>query len=319
MTLPFRQITCVTRALNFRLALFAGLLLAGAACGTSTRPEEATAYELELIWLGTEPSEQVRSSFDRAGNTIRATIVGALTSVAIPPSFTNLSQCGLSGYPDIGRAPIRGLRIFAVVESIDGVGGTLGSAGPCLVRADDTPALGVMRFDNADVQSLLSAGRLPSVVLHEMLHVVGFGTVWSDQAVIDTLTDPANASFTGLLARQACRDFNGGATICATSVPVHSTDGTGSRYSHWRESTFGSELMTPFLGSGATPFSATTIGSLEDLGYEVSYETANPYTLPTTVALRAEESLPAIQLGEPMQPRWKLDGAGRLTPYRPRR
>ena len=309
----------MTRFLNFRRALLAGLLLTGAACGTSTRPDDATAYELELIWLGTEPSEQVRSSFDRAGNTIRATIVGALTSVAIPPSFTNLSQCGLAGHADIGREPIRGLRIYAVVESIDGVGGTLGSAGPCLIRADDTPALGVMRFDDADVQSLLSSGRLASVVLHEMLHVVGFGTVWSDQAVIDTLTNPADARFTGLLARQACRDFNGGASVCATSVPVHSADGAGSRFSHWRESTFGSELMTPFLGSGATPLSATTIGSLEDLGYEVSYETANPYTIPTTIALRAEESLPAIQLGEPLQPSWKLDGAGRLTPYRPRR
>lgn len=309
----------MTRYLNFRHALLAGLCLIGAACGTSTRPEEATEYELEVIWLGTEPSEQVRSAFDRAGGTIRATIVGALTSVAIPPSFTNLSQCGLAGHPDVGREPIRGLRIYAIVESIDGVGGTLGSAGPCLVRADDTPALGVMRFDDADVQNLLSSGRLTSVVLHEMLHVVGFGTVWTDQAVLDTLTDPANARFTGLQARQACRDFNGGASVCASSVPVHSTDGAGSRFSHWRENTFGSELMTPFLGSGATPFSATTIGSLEDLGYEVSYETANPYTVPTTVTLRAEESLPMIELGEPMQPRWKLDGAGRLTPYRPRR
>lgn len=309
----------MTRFLTLRHALLAGLCLAAAACGTSTRPEDSTEYELELIWLGTEPSEQVRSSFDRAGNTIRATIVGALASVAIPPSFTNLSQCGLSGQPDIGREPIRGLRIYAVVESIDGVGGTLGSAGPCLIRSDDTPALGVMRFDDADVQTLLSSGRLASVVLHEMLHVVGFGTVWTDQAVLDTLANPADARFTGLLARQACRDFNGGSTVCATSVPVHSTDGAGSRFSHWRESTFGNELMTPFLGSGATPLSATTIGSLEDLGYDVSYETANPYTLPTTIALRAEDALPAIELGEPMQPRWTLDGAGRLTPYRPRR
>lgn len=307
------------RFLDLRRALLAGLCLVGAACGTSTRPEDATEYELELIWIGTTPSEQVRSSFDRSGNTIRATIVGALTSVALPPSFTNLEQCGLSGYPDIGREPIRGLRIYAVIESIDGVGGTLGSAGPCLIRADDTPALGVMRFDDADVQSLLSNGRLTSVVLHEMLHVVGFGTVWTDQAVIDTLTNPADARFTGALARQACRDLNGGASVCASTVPVHSADGAGSRFSHWRESVFANELMTPFLGSGATPLSATTIGSLEDLGYEVSYETANPFTLPTTIALRADTAAARIELGEPMQPRWKLDGAGRLTPYRPRR
>jgi hypothetical protein len=302
-----------------RRALLAGLCLAGMACGTSTRPDDATEYELELIWLGTPPSEQVRSSFDRAGNTIRATIVGALTSVALPPSFTNLDQCGLKGYPEISRTPIRGLRIYAVVESIDGVGGTLGSAGPCLIRNDDTPALSVMRFDDADVQNLLSSGRLASVVLHEMLHAVGFGTVWYDKAVIDTLANPNDARFTGVFARQSCRDFNGGETVCANSVPVHSADGDGSRFSHWRESVFTNELMTPFLGSGVTPLSATTIGSLEDLGYDVSYETANPFTLPTTTALRADTAAAGIRLGEPMLPRWKLDGAGRLMPYRPRR
>jgi hypothetical protein len=77
--------------------------------------------------------------------------------------------------------------------------------------------------------------------------------------------------------------------------------------------------MTPFLGSGATQFSATTIGSLADLGYEVDYEAAEPYTLPTAPALVETPLGPAIRLGEPMQPTWKLDGAGRLTPYRPRR
>ena len=302
-----------------RRSALAALAALVTACGTSTRPEESTAYELELIWLGTEPSAQVRSSFDVAGNTIRATIVGPLTSVALPSSFTNLSQCGLPGHPDIGREPIRGLRIYAIVESIDSVGGTLGSAGPCLIRNDDTPALGVMRFDSADIQVLLGQGRLASVVLHEMLHVVGFGTVWTDKGVLDTVTNGADARYTGLLARQACRDFNGGATVCANTVPVHSADGEGSRYSHWRENVFANELMTPFLGNGATPFSATTIGSLEDLGYEVSYETAHPFTLPGTAALRAEAAAPQIELGEPMQPRFKLDGAGRLTPYRPRR
>lgn len=309
----------MTTSTSLRRAALAAALVATAACGTNTRPPDASAYELELIWLGTTPSEQVRSTFDFAGNKIRETIVGAMTTVALPASFTNLSQCGLDGYPDVSRADIRGLRIYAVIEPIDGVGNTLGSAGPCLIRNDDTPALGVMRFDDADVQNLLSTGRLSRVVLHEMLHVVGFGTVWYDQGVIDTLTDPLDARFTAPQARLACQTENGGTTVCATSVPVHSEDGDGSRFSHWRESVFGSELMTPFLGSGATQFSATTVGSLEDLGYEVDYTAAEPYTIPSGAALMETPLGPSIRLGEPMQPRWKLDGAGRLTPYRPRR
>ena len=305
--------------LRLRRAALAAACVLATACGNVTKPVSSSEYVLELIWLGTPPSPQVRSAFDIAENTIRSTIVGALTAVALPASFTNLSSCDLPGYPDVSRENIQGLRIYVAIEEIDGPGKTLGSAGPCLIRSDDTPALGVMRFDNADVQNLLSSGRLSRVVLHEMLHVVGFGTVWYDQAVIDTTT-PTDARFTGLHARLACQNANGGASECASSVPVHSADGAGSRFSHWREDTFDTELMTPFLGSGATQFSATSIGSLEDLGYEVDYSAAEAYTLPTaSPSLMAAPAGPVLQFGEPMQPRWKLDGAGRLTPYRPRR
>lgn len=304
--------------IRFRRAALAATCVLAAACGNVTKPVNSSEYELELIWLGTPPSAEIRATFDVAGNKIRSTIIGAVTAVALPGSFTNLSQCGLPGYPDVSRENIQGLRIYAVVEPIDTVGGTLGSAGPCLIRPDDIPALGVMRFDSWDVQQLYATGRLSRVVLHEMMHVVGFGTVWTDQGLLNRI-DTLDARFAGLHARIACQDENGGATICATDVPVHSADGDGSRFSHWREGTFGSELMTPFLGSGATQFSATTIGSLEDLGYEVDYNAAEAYTLPVAPALMAEPAGPALRFGEPMQPRWKLDGAGRLTPYRPRR
>lgn len=299
-----------------RLAPLALLAVAATSCGKSpTRPN--SEFTLELIWLGTEPNTATKAAFDAAGNTVRATIIGALETVAVPGFFTNLSQCGLPGHPDVERTNIPGVRIYVVVEPIDSVGGTLGSAGPCLIRNNDIPALGVMRFDSHDVNNLLASGRLTRVVLHEMMHVLGFGTVWTDLSLVDTATNPADARFLGTNARAACVSDNGGSTQCAVSVPVHSTDGEGSRYSHWKESTFGSELMTPFLGAGSTPFSATSIQSLADLGYEVSEQSADVYTVPGP-ALMAEPADPGVRLSEPMRPRWKLDGAGRLTPYRPR-
>lgn len=299
-----------------RVAPLLLLLAAAASCGKSpTRPN--SEFTLELIWLGTEPNAGTKAAFDVAGNTIRGTIIGALQTVAVPGTFTNLSQCGLPGFPDVERTNITGVRIYVVVEPIDSVGGTLGSAGPCLIRNENIPALGVMRFDSHDVNNLLAAGRLSRVVLHEMMHVLGFGTVWTDQALLDKTTDPANARFLGANARASCANDNGGGTQCAVSVPVHSTDGAGSQYSHWKESTFGAELMTPFLGAGSTPFSATSIQSLADLGYEVSEQFADEFAVPGP-ALMAEPAATGVRLAEPVLPRWKLDGAGRLTPYRPR-
>lgn len=290
-----------------------------AACGGGSTAPSAPNYQIELIWLGTPPSAQVQAAFETAEVRIESIITGAVGRVSLPGSFTNLSQCGLSGHPDVTRRDIDGLRIYAIIESIDGTGNTLGSAGPCLVRGNEQPALGIMRFDNADVSNLLSQGRLTSVILHEMLHVVGVGTVWTDLGLLDTLPDTLDARFTGPSARTACATFNGGTATCAATVPVHSLDGAGSRYSHWRETVFTSELMTPFLGGGATQLSATTIGSLADLAYEVDIDAADAFTLAPPPPLRDGTSAPpGIMLPEPMRPRWKIDGAGRLVPYRPR-
>src|SRR5215207_4498866 len=65
-----------------------------------------------------------------------------------------------------------------------------------------------------------------------------------------------------------------------TAIPVENSGGSGTRDSHWRESTFNNELMTGFLDSGANPLSRMTIGSLEDFGYTVDYGAADGYNIP---------------------------------------
>ncbi|MGE4124791.1 MAG: hypothetical protein AB7E59_05960 [Pusillimonas sp.] len=48
------------------------------------------------------------------------------------------------------------------------------------------------------------------------------------------------------------------------------------------QSVFGTEMMTGWGGveSGRMPFSRQNIALLEDLGYSVNYQFADPYTLP---------------------------------------
>ena len=73
------------------------------------------------------------------------------------------------------------LLINANVPTIDGVGGILGESRPDAFRSGSSlPIHGVMEFDAADMASMVSSGLLYSVVLHEMGHILGIGTLWQD-------------------------------------------------------------------------------------------------------------------------------------------
>lgn len=290
-------------------------LIALASCGGGpTDPRPRSDYDLQVRYLGDAPSAAVQAAFTTARTRIRAIVTGGLTPVGLPLDFTNVSQCdsNLDSYPDVPRETINGLVIYVAVVPIDGAGLVLGNAGPCLVRQDQQskPALGVMRLDEADLGSL-TADRLNALILHEMLHVVGLGTIWTDNGLL--IGEGTNdARFTGPLARVACVNIQFGDNTCQTNVPVHSADGEGSAYAHWRESTFTNELMTPFLGAGASPLSAMSMQSLADMGYQVSTATAEPYEVQD--GLRAEEEAPSLRLGAPLRPRFGISATGRLVP-----
>src|SRR5690606_23970252 len=63
-------------------------------------------------------------------------------------------------------------------------------------------------------------------------------------------------------------------------VPVENMGGDGVANGHWRESVLGNELMTPYMSRLPGLLSDVTIASLEDMGYEVSYEVADAYSWP---------------------------------------
>lgn len=303
------------RSLN-SLSLLALLALPGCGSGTPTGPD-SDPYEIEVRFLGDAPTAAVQQAFSLASTRIESVVTGGVDPIGLPSGF-NLEVChaAFAGHPDVPTAPVQGLVIYVLVEAIDGAGSVLGSAGPCLVREEDNskPALGVMRLDEEDLAAM-SAQRLGQLVLHEMLHVVGFGTIWADNDLLDS-TDVNDARFVGALGRAACAEQNGGVTTCATTVPVHSADGEGSAYAHWRESTFGSELMTPFLNVGAAPLSAMTIRSLADMGYEVNAAGADAFAIASLrdAAIVADER--AVELPAPTRPRYRLKPDGALVPFR---
>ena len=177
------------------------------------------------------------------------------------------------------------LRIDAEGVPIDGPGRILGQAGPRLVRtAGGLPITAVMSFDTADLNQLEGNGSLQNVIVHEMGHCIGIGTIWSTEGLLQG-EGTANPVFIGV---NAMREW--GVLSNAPGpmpVPVANTGGPGTREGHWRESVFGNELMTGFLDGGINPLSRVTVAALEDMGYEVNYDAADDFQLPTQPQLVA--------------------------------
>jgi hypothetical protein len=175
-----------------------------------------------------------------------------------------------------------------------------------------------MELDVADLSAIQAQGQLNDVILHEMAHVLGFGTMWDfDPRPFEIIPigpdNPpntllvgrggANPVFTGASTRGAFFGaISGAGTFSGIPVPVENSFGIGTRDSHWREPILNPELMTGHISSPGVqnPLSAITISTFRDLGYVVNDAVADPFTfLPSLLAASGVSSLgEGIQLNE---------------------
>jgi len=237
---------------------------------TASAPPPAE-FNIEVRFVN-PPTAGQQAAFDAAETRWEEVILGDVADI---PFMQGATSCN----PTMNEL-VDDLVIFAELVEIDGIGGTLGSAGPCWIRVPGAiPLVGRMRFDTADLATLEADGRLAQVIMHEMGHVLGFGTIWDN---LDLLvgTGGSDPFFTGASARAAFAIAALPGTYPGESVPVENTGGGGTRDSHWRELTFDAELMTGFIDQGSNPMSAVTTASLRDLGYLVDDARSDEYTLP---------------------------------------
>lgn len=208
---------------------------------------QATPFNINVIFGGgLTPSQQ--AVFTQAETTWEGLIPGYQTGISIPSLDINASGV-----------------------AIDGVGGTLGQAGPSwgvFQGGFNISTVGLMEFDSDDVTWLENTGRLLDVILHEMAHVMGFGTLWEWNGVYVSET----GQYTGAAALAAYQlEFD----PMAAFVPVELDGGAGTANGHWDESWAGGSnaLMTGYLGA-SNAITETTVASFMDIGYVPEPNTA---------------------------------------------
>lgn len=278
-------------------------------------------FEIVLHYVN-PPTDAQFAAFEFARLRWQASLVNALQP--INGTVSDLaSECGVS--LDGGAVSVTGVHIFVQLQEIDGEGGPdgniLGQAGPCSLRDDGSPYLGVMTFDTFDLGELEASGSLETVILHEMGHVLGVGSLWDFVGLLQIPSLPNNPGvdthFVGPRALQVFTELLGGQPFTGNIVPVENNAQFGSSDSHWRETVVVDELMSPRLGGPGevAPMSALTIGSMGDLGFYVPNElAADAWSLPPQSLVGPSDAVAVTHTDTVLRPRWIRDPDGTLVP-----
>ncbi|KAI9008663.1 hypothetical protein DFJ74DRAFT_773054 [Hyaloraphidium curvatum] len=249
---------------------------------------KATVFNIEL--LRCSPSTEYDATFIRAAQRWMSIITEDVQDVSA--NMVRLDDC-VATYDwaanrwtnamSCGR--IDDLIIGFSVAPIDGPGKILGAANWWYYRDgganDRLPCTGFMIFDSEDVAALVSTGQFEAVVLHEMGHVLGIGTVWDLKSqlwpsncwdIISSGGTAFGARYLGPYANASLSLVDPTGSLMLPYVPVHDSPNENSTScSHWKEASFGRELMTGYISPPrqTNPLSYLTAWSLRDLGYSI--------------------------------------------------
>lgn len=244
-------------------------------------------YNITLRFVTDNLTDAQKEVFTDAAERWSAIITKDLQDI---PNFSLTQDFSFPNTPPV-EGTVDDLLIDVAFNDLDGPSGLLGRAGPRFIRdgTDDDPLsiYGVMEFDISEFAPggfFDNLQQYQDVIVHEMGHVIGIGTLWqltgnTEGIESDPITVPPgfpnpdyDPRFTGNGAvREYQRLLEMAGYPQEDTVPIANTGGPGNYNGHWREITFDNELMTPYAG-GIELLSRMTAASLGDLGYVVDTE-----------------------------------------------
>ena len=210
------------------------------------------------------------------------------------------------------------LFVMVAVQDFDGGDGAGVRTMICGYRdSSKLPLIGAIKLDPGN----RSEEEVDDLILHAFGHMLGFSPAWKWQDLLRDSSKENPGADTHFVGANAIAAFvaSGGAGYQGPKVPVENDPTQGTVDGHWRESVFGTELMTSVLQAGRDALSAITIQSLADIGYTIDVEAADTYTLPAANASSsAAEQRPGIDLSGDVEtvPAVFYDRQGRVVRVR---
>jgi hypothetical protein len=260
----------VTTSLPSSSSSGAPLPSTGETSATDTLTNGTNEYSIQFIY---DPpmADSVRAVFRAAAARWTDIITQDIaTIVTLNYPFVSCDLSGGSAYPSV---QVDDLLVLVRIENIDGPLGTLGTAGPCAVDVNGFVRLGVMYIDSSDFTSLYEDDLIEAVVIHELGHILGIGTLWD---IFDLLP----ASLSSPIRYQGPEGNAGNVDIGGSgNATIEDTGGAGTALGHWKEDVYDDEIMTGYLSGTDPPISALTVRSLRDLGFEVNETKADSFTI----------------------------------------
>ena len=258
-------------------------------------PFRESDFDIELVFLDDRFSEYDKQVIQYAARRWMSIIREDLPDYEFTQGWSG--TCGDHSYRIPAGERIDDLRIYIVPtepgESAGGWGGV-----KVLRETSHLPVVGCMAF-NLSFYLRQTNTRLLSTALHEIAHVLGFGTIWDDLGFRRNPSrnnEGADTHFDGPRAIAAF-DAAGGSSYTGRKVPVLNFGIPRYRDSHWRGTVLGAELMATGGGllfegyyKAYKELSAITIQSLADLGYVVEVTQAETHTLPRPDRANAKPS-----------------------------
>jgi trimeric autotransporter adhesin len=173
-------------------------------------------------------------TFQNAAKRWKQLVVGDVADVQSSGYEMPLSGCTA---PNV----INDLLICGEVAPIDGEYNVLGYAGPYWLRGNNIPCIGQMAFDLDDVERMKEENTYYPVILHEMGHVMGIGSIWEGTGI--TGSSRKNCPYRGANGNREYQAISG---CTSRTLPTEQDGGGSTRCGHFSEDCFKDEVMTGY-------------------------------------------------------------------------